>query len=351
MLNATFLAALAFAPQSAGQTPPQDDSPLAIDLDAETPAPRFEASGWNVDIGGTLKVGLLASEDVKFYSDAGMAGVSIGAARLWFESELPDHWRVHFGLRGERGNPRAFFGVVGETGTVRSVDTWLERELNDDWAVRFGKIRPPFVNSGMIEEANSLFFDRSYIGDDWERYDLGAQLTGRVGVLRGWLAAQNGNDNGGNQHALTLRGMWDVVGGGAERNYEGAWNAPDGLSLSVGGAIYYDTDTDDQSAQAIEGMLTFNRLYVAAEYADNGDGLGSLYSWGVTSSFMATEDLEVAARLEDFDRDDKADLYRAGVNYYVRGHDIKWQIAYSSSDSNAPLASAQVLLLGLTVSF
>ena len=106
MLNATFLAALAFAPQSAGQTPPQDDSPLAIDLDAETPAPRFEASGWNVDIGGTLKVGLLASEDVKFYSDAGMAGVSIGAARLWFESELPDHWRVHFGLRGERGNAR-----------------------------------------------------------------------------------------------------------------------------------------------------------------------------------------------------------------------------------------------------
>lgn len=350
MLTLAFLAPLLFAPQGTPEAPPQDaPASSAAAQDADLFAPLD--TGWNVDVGGALKLGVMWSDDVDFYGTDGTAAFSLAAARLWVDSELSDEWRLHIGLRGEKGNPRAYVGAAGEPGEVRTVDTYAAYRIDDGWDVLLGKFRPPFASSGMLEEEGTLFFDRSIIGEKWDFYDTGAMLRGQVGPLRGWLSAQNGADGSGNNAALTGRGMWDVVGGGVEHEYEGGWNAPEGLALSVGGAVYYDTSTDNLSAQSLELAMTFSPVYLAAEVADEGNGLGSLYAYSLTGSVMLAEDIELAARLEGFNRADNTDLFRATLNKYLRGHDAKWQLSYSSSKSNAPLVDSQILVLGLTLAF
>jgi hypothetical protein len=307
-------------------------------------------SGWNLDLHGFLRTSFFASGDVDIYPGSDAAGVSLDSVRLWVDSELED-WHLRLGVRGETGSGRTFFGVASDPSLVRQIDATLSREIADEIWVTVGRFRPPFISSGMRDEDELLFYDRTFIGTDWDFYRGGAMVHGRYGQLRGWLSAQNGTDGFGEGVAWTLRGMWDVLGEGSGYDREGAYGAAEELGLSVGGALYYDTETDNASAQAIEVRLTAGEVSLGGEVVDKGDGLGDLYSWAAMASWLFADDLELGLCVEDFDRDDGTDLARLSLTWYAIGEHVKVQAVLADADSNAPLAEAELVLLGLTAAF
>jgi len=105
------------------------------------------------------------------------------------------------------------------------------------------------------------------------------------------------------------------------------------------------------SSQALEAYMSWRPVYLTAELVDKGEGLGDLYSWGITGAAMIGDSFSVQARVENFDRDDGTDLYRVGFTHYLEGQDIKWHGEFAQAKSNAPLADLGTLTLGAQFSF
>ena len=86
---------------------------------------------------------------------------------------------------------------------------------------------------------------------------------------------------------------------------------------------------------------------------------GDTTPWSATASYMLVPDkYEVALRYDDYDdRDSPLDydrkLWTVGLNRYIRGHDLKWQLnyAYLENGGNTGDESGSGLALGLTASF
>jgi len=309
-------------------------------------------AGWNVDVHGYIKLGTQVSDDERAITSANdLVGFTLTAMRLWVDAEVED-WKLRFGFRSENHSGLSFFGLPGKPGNLRLFELVATREINDYLRLQVGRLRSPFIASGLYDDNSLLFFERSFIGEDWDNFTNGAVLNARYGDLEAWLGVQNGVDNFGSSLGLTARGMWHIVGGGgAMRLREGPYGAPDELSVSIGGAAYYDTETDNSSSQAIEGYLCNGPMYLSAEVVDKGPGLGDLYSWSATAAAMVLDDLSLAGRIENFDRDDGTDLYRVGLTHYVVGNDVKLHLEYSGAESNAPLANIKAVTFGAQFSF
>lgn len=341
---------------SAGQVAQDDTAQGGVGLDALeqelTDFGREYESGWNVDVSGYLKFGLVASNTRRVVTgNQPLRGMSITAARLWVDAEV-EGWSIRMGLRGEEHSGLGYLGLTGDVGTLRMFELVGRREFNENVALQIGRIRSPFVQSALYDDNQLLFFERSFQGEDWDNFTNGAALTVRLGDLEGWLGVQDGVDAAGSSVALTGRALWHVTGdrGGMHIN-EGPFDAPEDLAVTVGAAAYVDTETDDVSAQALEAYVSARPLYFAGEVVDKGDGLGSLYSWGLTAAVLLADTFSVQARIENFDRDDGTDVYRVGLTHYLEGHDVKWHLEFADADSNAPLANLGTLTLAAQFSF
>lgn len=334
----------------APQDPPSAERELdRIEREAAEIAGAREGA-WNLETHGYLKSSYLYSSDTDLYAHRGASGFSFDAARFWFESEIAG-WRLHLGYRGDFGGGIGFFADVDEPGRLRAIETTAVRQVYDDVWFTIGRFRAPLVQSALLEEDKLLFYHRTFIGTEWDRYVNGVMVHGRYGQLRGWIAAQNGSDQMGEDIAFTGRGTWDVFGGGTGYEREGAYGAPEDLGLSVSASFYEETSGQDAAAQAAEARMTVAGFYFGGEIVDNGEDLGDLYSWAVMASYLVLDSTEIGACAEDFDRDDATDLYRIGLTQYIQDGDALVQVIYANADSNAPLADSEVVIVGFTVSF
>jgi hypothetical protein len=111
-------------------------------------------------------------------------------------------------------------------------------------------------------------------------------------------------------------------------------------------------DMQDDSLDAVLGIdfaMTMGQFSLQAELADAGDdtvgaGLGEA-PFAITFGYLFADNMEAAYRHED--RDDAADtsVESFGLNYYLHGHNAKWQINYIDDDA----AADEVIAVGLTV--
>lgn len=312
---------------------------------------EFEA-GWNVDVSGFLKFGFVGSNTRRAITgNSTLRDFSLTAARLWVDAEV-EGWRLRMGLRGESHSGLGYLGLTGDVGELRMFELVARREFNENVALQLGRIRSPFIQSALYDDNQLMFFERSFQGEDWDGFTTGAALQVRLGDLEGWIGVQDGIDRAGDSVALTGRGLWHITGDrGAMHINEGPFDAPEELAVSVGGAVYFDTETDDVSAQALEAYVSARPLYFAGEVVDKGDGLGDLYSWGLTGAVLIADNFSLQARLENFDRDDGTDVYRVGMTHYLEGHDVKWHFEYADAESNAPLANLGTITIGAQFSF
>jgi hypothetical protein len=233
----------------------------------------------------------------------------------------------------------------------------------------FGRFQSPLYWNGLVDPRHQLFVlrtasDEFWIGGRPAQLDdnFGVMLNGAFDRLHWWLAVQNGVDGTGDEHALTARARFDVLGNGVGM-IEGAYGAPDEATLSVGAGWYDDGGALDGGGNSADGdCLAFDAQYangrwaMNAEMLDYGQNAVNVFDvpdstpWAVALSYMLQPDKwELAARYQDVDSPTNLADITVGVNYYVVGHDVKWQLNVVDTTSDNDIEETTSIALALTI--
>jgi hypothetical protein len=311
---------------------------------------RAVSSGWTADVHGYLRTSYILADDPTATDDVN--GFSFDALRLFVKARAGD-WRFHTAIRGDRGPDLQPYGEVNSSAILRMPEMWAMHDFAEGFQFRVGRFRTPLLSSSMMEETGMVLYSRSFMGRLWERdrYEAGVQIDGQIGDFRGWAAVQNGEDQVGENLAFTLKGQWDIVGGGTSQQHQGARNAPEHLAATIGGAMHYDALDDNYSAQVIEARMTLDRWYLGYEGVDLGEGLFDSLSSSFITSYMLTDDLELALGFESVDRVGNGNMWRAGATYYLDGEFAKVQAVYNDSHLDDTVFDGDSFLVGVTVAF
>jgi hypothetical protein len=340
-------------------------------------------------------------------------GFALNAARINFDGSVGD-FGVHIGLEvgphfggfttiggvnqinaalvgGLAGAVTTGGGTLGGAGLLPGNEAYATFSVTDQIAAQAGVFRTPFHGGSLRDEDQLLFIDRTFVGDFWANVvgrDTGVQVSGAFDQVAFWLALMNGRDNQGDEQAISARVAFNALGSGTG-SVEGAYGADDGASLTVAGGYYHDDDnttsggiatspnagTLKHEAFTADANFTVGAFSAAVTYTDMSDGFGQIAeilldpvtplspvanskvtermrAWDVTFSYMFVEDSwEAAARFEDLDDHDGTKIFSLVVNKYVEGHAGKYQLQYSTADSEANKPTdVHVLTLGVTVS-
>jgi hypothetical protein len=231
-------------------------------------------------------------------------------------------------------------------------DAYATWKIGEAVSGKMGRFKPHFLRSSSgVSDNRLLFLQRTVIGEAFSGRDIGLQFSGNFDTI-GWaISGTNGSDGAAEDFLFCGRLEASLMGAGASK-VEGAYGAGEGTNLTAGIAALDDGDVEDGMALGIDMAVTAGPFSAAAEIADLDEDIGDATPWDITLGYMFTDMYEVAARYEDFD-DDDGDTTRitAGVNRYVQGHDIKWQLQFITQDSDTDAFDADQFGLGLALSF
>ena len=254
-------------------------------------------------------------------------------ARLWFGGSLEEFtWRVSFDLA---------------TGGLVLQDAYVTWGCTDDLSVTWGRFIAAGVRSTGYDPENMLFIDRSEIGRVGYVWDAGVAIDGTYSGFGYHFSAQNGTDGTGDDLILTGHANYDIGNGVGMQ--EGAMKAGDELDGTFS-VTYSDMENDGIDAVlSADFAMTMGQLSGSIEYADGSDdvigaGLGQS-PWALTLGYLFADNMEAAYRYQDKDNAAEDTINTVGLNWYLHGHNAKWQFNYIDDDS----ATDQIIAIGLTV--
>lgn len=231
-----------------------------------------------------------------------------------------------------------------------------------------GQFKPPIARSALLTSKDIFFVDKTLTGVAFTGRDQGAMVSGDFDALGWWLSIQNGSDGQGDDYFFAGRVAFDFLGDGIG-NVEGAWGGSDDPSATASASYWDDTSSDDgsgfnlgaaaaTSVYSFAGEITnyddsgYTSTFGRTGKSDDTGGLGDTTPWAVEGTYMLTPDTwEVGARYQDFDDDENTDLIEVAVNHYMEGHDLKWTIQYTTSNSDDNDLEIDLITLGLTAGF
>lgn len=333
-------------------------SSLDRDIASLAQTPAGPASGFNV--GGFVRSRYAYSEDVD--ADTGTAG------KQKLSGFGLDNARVE--LSASQGDYGVFIALEGGGGTADLYEAYGTFRITDGVTGQMGRFRAPFLWSALITENHQILLDRTFSGQAWQGRDDGIQVSGTFDQFGWWLAFQNGQDSVADEYSWTARASFNALGTGIGMQ-EGAYGASEETSLTVGAAYTDDSTPQDGEAWALDLGFTQSAFSAHGEIVSYGDDVqldsglntstgvinpiaiipnGTDTPWSATVGYMITPNqYEIAARYEDLDDVDNTTVWALGINRYVVGHDAKWTLQYSSSNSDVAGKEADTLALGLTV--
>jgi len=235
-------------------------------------------------------------------------------------------------------------------GTLDLRDAYAAFDVADGINLRIGQGKIPFLYSFNVSGGSQLFIDRTENGQTSTR-DRGAMFSGALGDMGSWAAGIfNGADGTTEEHRMTARASFDVMGGGAFGKHEGGVDffGAEGTHASVAVAMDDDEDAGGDSRVAFELAATMSNFWLHIDMVDSDANDNA--PMGITASYMFQEDVELAFRMED--RDDAADssAMTIGANYYqALPHTVKWHLQYRSISSDVDADETDTISLGLTV--
>lgn len=268
------------------------------------------------------------------YRDGGtLGGFTHDDTDLWFEGSLEEFsYRVSFDIK---------------SGSVALEDAYVTWGAGDDMSVIWGQFKTPVLRSSTIDSENMLFIDRSNLGMLFDIFDTGVGVMGHLEGFNYTFAAQNGTD-GATEDLLLFGHASYNIGAGLSSN-EGAMKSGDELD-GVIGVSYLDFENDSIDAiLAVDVAVTMGQISGSLELADGSDdavgGAMGTNPLAITLGYLFADNMEAAYRYEDYD--DAADSSKStfGFNWYLHGHNAKWQINYIDDD----LSTDEVIAVGLTV--
>jgi len=273
---------------------------------------------------------------------------------------------VRWNVEGESGDFAYRVTMELQSGALTLEDAYLRWSVGEELAATLGQFKQPFLQSGLLEANRLLFIVRTRNGLFYSVRDQGAQLSGDHGRFHWAAAAQNGVDSTADELLVSGRVEVDAIGPGA-LEWEGAHDAGDVTRCTLGLALADDGALPEGGAVAVDASLVHRGFSLQAELVDYdqdydasfvGEQRGGTTPWSVTASYALNEDYELAVRWDDFDDAGSGPLdfdrqwLSIGVDRYVQGHDIKWQLQWTDAsnggDDDGP--DAQFIALGLTLS-
>ena len=343
---------------------PQPDEWSRLDSDIELlleTARSSQEEGLSLE--GFLRASYINSGDVTVAGND-LSGFSLDNARIIATGNVDD-FGVVFEFEGSNDsmNPNlglggAFTtGVFGGTGAGSSLtllDAYGEWYLNDQFTLTFGQFRPWTFHDVQLDPIDQMFIDRSFNSEWWAFRDQGVMIAGVHDRLNWYAGLQNGRDNVGDDLAIFGRVDYAVVGDVRDDSASGVGVNAEANNLNVG-VGYYDDDNLGGEFVSADGEWQGSNVTVVAEvglYGDDyfGGAFSDLTVWSIAGAYMLQPDKwEVALRYEDLDElAQEAEIYTAGVNYYLGGHDRKVQLNVSQLDRDQDVTVVQ---LGMAMGF
>lgn len=270
-------------------------------------------------------------------------------------------YKISFDLSSGNGDSHS----ASPNGNVQLKDAYASFKIWENIKGRLGRFKEPVLRSALVPENRLLFLDRTGLGDTLGRRDLGLMINGAFDVANWYVAAQDGTDGQGDEHTITLRVTADVVGKAGTGMVEGAYAASDETNLSVGLAFQDNSQLDKGRVVAAEASMTMGPFSAAAELVDFdkgdagtfglahgiiGNDVADTTPWDVTVSYAVTPEYELMGRYQDADDNDDTSSFSLGVNRYIKGHDIKWQLSWTSVNTDNAIGDFDQLAAGLAVS-
>jgi hypothetical protein len=282
-------------------------------------------SAEGVNVGGLLR---------NSYRDGGpIGGWAFEDADLFFGGALEEFsWRVSFDLA---------------SGSLALEDAYVTWGCTDDLSVMWGRFKAPALRSATVDPENMLFIDRSMLGATYDVRDNGVGIMGNYSGFGYTFAVQNGGDGTGDDNLLFAHVDYNI--GNGVSAIEGAMKAGDEMDGTIG-VTYMDMENDGVDAVlAADFAMTMGQLSGSIEYADGSDddiaaGMGQS-PWSLALGYLFADNMEVAWRYEDMDNTADDTTNTIGLNWYLHGHNAKWQFNYIDADA----ASDQIIAVGLTL--
>jgi hypothetical protein len=329
-MNQFFLGALATTAISA--TGLASDTEWS-ELDRELAA--YNGTSLTLDSSGPYMSGWFIGSIVSV-SDVDRLGTGVNAGRINLHGDLGDSYSYKLGFdffdTAELWIDRSVGVPAAAPSTAGITDAYVDIGFAEGVSVTIGGFRPVVTMSNSIDRNHTLFINRSLIGRSRASRDAGVGVNFGWDRISGQITLTNGDDGALDQHAYTVHADMDILG--SSSGYEGAYGAADGTNLNVGVTYGSDEATDDSEFLALYANLVTGGLSVFGEMIDQGAGIGHNSPYTVGAGYMFGERYEAALRWNDLDNVAGTTTYDVGLNYYVQGHDLKWQLNYNDGDSD-----------------
>jgi len=258
--------------------------------------------------------------------------------------------------------------TLGNSNTITMLDWWMKYSFMPEFGVQTGRFVLPYSRQFYTHPGNLLFADLSEADYAFDLpRSIGAHASGKIGPLSYHAAVLNsiraldapGQQNFGSQIGFLGRLEFDILK--PYGYYESSPKPAADPQLSIGLAAAYNPIDGSSGFQNLVagdstknvtldlgyrwGGLSFQTAgyYRHDEFATAGLSNGS--DWGYYSQlgyYLIPERLEVAGRISgvEFDKLNVAGVFRkttaytAGLNYYLHGHNLKFQMDYSFLDND-----------------
>lgn len=333
----------------------------------ETGGPEF--GGWIIgawDFSSDIQVDV---SDGTTTQTKDWSGVSIRSARLramgevgnygyklefdFFDSEQSLYYQYYSNVLSGGTPPQVTIDPFGggTQANASILDAYAQVNVADSFSLRLGNFRTPLLQSALIDRNRTLFVDRSILGSRFAGRTPGVMAYGDFEMVGWYLAVQNGLDGVADDYQFTGRITVDILGEGAGAMNEGAYSAGEETNLMLGVAFSDDGSLDNGTIITGEAYLATGPFSLSGEVADLDQDLGDATPWAATGSFMITEAYEIGLRYQDLDDTDSTNLISGVIAWYHDDWNTKWQLEYSTADSDNDALKTDIITLGLAVSF
>jgi hypothetical protein len=326
-----------------------------LDSFASTLAPQ-EESGLTVH--GFVRSSYVNSGDDPLGTGTDLGGFNMDNVRLSVEGTVGD-FTVFVSAEGS-GSVVPTTGttvlpfVVGSGSSFGVLDAYAAWNINEMLRLSMGQFLVPVLGNGLIGENHMLFLNHTVNGAIFNSRDTGLMLNGQYDMFGFWVSIINGSDSVADELAYAARFEFYAMGGGVGSTVEGAYGSEQGNRLTLGAGYYNDDGaTADNIAFAVDANFVSGPLSAAAEIVDYDEGgfIPDSTPFSAQVGFMfVPEQWEAALRYQDLDTDTETSIITVGINYYMSGHDMKWQLNYESVSDDVSADEFDWFGLGLTAS-
>jgi hypothetical protein len=292
-----------------------------------------------------------------------LSGFSLDNARLIVDMSQGDYG-AHISLEAVDHNV---------SGDALLLDAYATGVIANGWMGQIGRFRTPFLGSALVEDSNMLLLDHTFNGQVWQARSEGVQLTGTYDRIALMASLQNGSDALANGYMWAGRVTFTPMG--TIGNQEGAYGANPETSLRVGASYADDSEITSSDMWAVDGSLVQGGFSLQAEMVNYHDGVtpdsvintstgvlnsaahaapvgnfhGSETPWSGTAGLLVGQNIEIAVRYEDLDDSDNTTAVTLGLNVYAAGHNAKFTLQGTRSNSDIAAKEADTIAFGVCV--